>query len=355
MDSLTQAVLGASIGGAMLGRHHGRKAVVAGAVLATLPDLDVLIRYADPISSMTHHRGFSHSLFVLTAFALFLTACWRAIKPDKRYGAGWLFLTLWLVLVTHPLLDAFTSFGTQLWWPLTPTPTAWASIFIIDPIYTLPLTIGAFAALFAGVGPRTSKGLHWGLILSTLYLGWSVGAKHWAEHKALQQLAQHGAPTAEAFSTPSPFNTLLWRVVTRDQDQHCEVIVGLLDKQPSEYHCLDHNHYLLQAVPPSEQIDRLRWFTGDWVRFDEQDDLLIMTDIRLGAAMGLQHFRFVVAEKNPAAHWDTLLPYRWSQPLDWRSLNIFFQRIYQQQPALPLADWAKKAGLQSYSPALTRP
>lgn len=345
MDSLTQAVLGASISGAMLGRYHGRKAVIAGAVLATLPDLDVFIRYADPISSMTYHRGFSHSVIVLTAFSLFLTIFWRTIKPDKRYSAGWLFLAIGLTLVTHPLLDAFTSFGTQLWWPFTPTPTSWASIFIIDPIYTIPLAIGAFGALFAGVGPRTQKLLNWGLILSTVYLAATFGAKQWAEHKALIQLKQHGAPTGEVYSTTMPFNSLLWRVITRDADQQCEMIISLLDTSPNEYVCLDHNHYLLQGVPQSDQIDRLRWFTGDWVRFDEKEDLLIMTDIRLGAAMGLQHFRFVVAEKNPYGQWETVVPYRWPESLDLSLLKPILKRIYQQTPPLPLTDWITKAGM----------
>lgn len=350
MDSLTQAVLGASITGAMLGRHHGRKAVIAGAVLATLPDLDVFIRYADPISSMTYHRGMSHSLFVLTAFSLFLCALWRAVKPDKRYGVTWLFLAIWLALVTHPILDSFTSFGTQLWWPLTPTPASWSSIFIIDPLYTIPLIIGSFAALFMGVGPRTQKLLNWGLILSTLYLGWTFGAKHWAQEKALEQLAQRGAPSAQVYSTPTPFNSLLWRVMTRDDNKQCEMIVSLLDQQPSESICLDHNHYLLQAVPPSEQIDRLRWFTGDWVRFDVQDDLLIMTDIRLGATIGLQHFRFVVAEQNPEGQWDSVQPYTWPATLDWKRLQPILTRIYQQEPPLPLASWTQQAGMGSISP-----
>lgn len=351
MDSLTQAVLGASITGAMLGRYHGRKAVIAGAVLATLPDLDVFIQYADPISSMTYHRGFSHSVIVLSAFSLFVTAVWRAIKPDKRYGIGWLFLAIWLALVTHPILDAFTAFGTQLWWPFTPIPASWASIFIIDPIYTIPLSVGAFAALFAGVGPRTQKLLNWGLIISSIYLAATFGAKQWAEHKALVQLGAHGAPTTEVYSTTMPFNSLLWRVMTRDENQQCEMIVSLLDSssQPNEYLCLEHNHYLLQAVPKSEQIDRLRWFTGDWVRFDEKDDLLIMTDVRLGAGIGLHHFRFVVAEKNPYGQWETVVPYRWPEGVDFALLKPILKRIYQQQPPLPLKDWVTEANMGAIS------
>lgn len=343
MDSLTQAVLGASISGAMLGRHYGRKAVIAGAVLATLPDLDVFMRYADPISSMTYHRGFSHSLFVLTAFSVLLALLWRVLRRRQLYGVGWVFLCVWLTLITHPLLDAFTSFGTQLWWPLTPTPASWASIFIIDPIYTLPLTFGAFAALIAGIKPRTLKWLRWGLLLSTAYLAWTFGAKHLAQNRALDQFRQQGVAFSDYYSTTTPFNSLLWRVIVRNDEQHCEKIISLLDTQPSESICLDHNHYVLQAVPPSASIDRLRWFTGDWVRFDVHEDLLIMTDIRLGAAIGLQHFRFVVAEQTLTGQWENVLPYRWPEKLDWGLIKPLLTRIYRQQPPLPLQRWVDNA------------
>lgn len=343
MDSLTQAVLGASITGSMLGRYHGRKAVIAGAVLATLPDLDVFIQYADPISSMTFHRGFTHSLFVLTAFSLCISVLWRLIKPDPRYSFSWFFMATWLCLVTHPLLDAFTSFGTQLWWPLNPTPTAWASIFIIDPLYTLPLVWGSFTALFLGYTSSTQRWLKWGLLLSSCYLALTVGAKHWAEHRALKQFNQQGIHADRVFSTNAPFNALLWRVMIQQNQSLCEMSISLLDQTPSEWLCTDSNRYLAQAVDHSEQVQRLRWFTDDWVRFDVHEDLLIVTDVRLGAAMGLHSFRFVVAEQSPEGVWETVPPYRWPQTVDFSLLTPLMQRIYQQQPPLPIRDWVESA------------
>ncbi len=345
MDSLTQAVLGASIGGAMLSRYHGRKAVVAGAIIATLPDLDVFIQYADPISSMTFHRGFSHSLFVLSAFSLLLAALWRGIKPDKRYSFMWLWCTLWLILITHPLLDSFTSFGTQLWWPLTPTPASWSSLFIIDPLYTVPLVVGSLAVLLFGKGPRTQKWINWGLILSTAYLGWSVAAKHWAEHRALEQLQAQGIRIEQHWSAAMPFNTLLWRVLTRDEHQHCEMVISLLDRQPSEFVCIDHNQFLTQAIPDAPLVDRLRWFSGDWVRFDIQDDVLIATDIRIGAVMGLSSFRFAVAEPNFDGEWQVITPYRWPVSSRWELLQPMLQRISQQSPPLDLKNWLDSANM----------
>ena len=52
-----------------------------------------------------------------------------------------------LVFGTHVLLDCFTVYGTQALWPLPLPPVGWATIFIIDPLYTLPLAGGVLAAL----------------------------------------------------------------------------------------------------------------------------------------------------------------------------------------------------------------
>ncbi|PTN42534.1 hydrolase, partial [Achromobacter xylosoxidans] len=151
MDSVTQAVLGAGIQGALLGRVQGRRALIYGAALATVPDLDVLMRYPDPVSLMTYHRGFSHSVFVLTGLAVFLTWLIRKYWPQAPYSGRRLFLTLWLVLVTHPVLDSFTVYGTQLFWPLALIPESWAAVFIIDPVYTVPLLLAVLFAIGFGM------------------------------------------------------------------------------------------------------------------------------------------------------------------------------------------------------------
>ncbi|BBI59475.1 hypothetical protein HSBAA_07810 [Vreelandella sulfidaeris] len=83
MDSVTQAVLGAAIGGAVLGRRLGRKAILIGAVLGTLPDLDVALDYGDAVANVTEHRGFSHSLFVLTGLATLLALLCARFAPTK--------------------------------------------------------------------------------------------------------------------------------------------------------------------------------------------------------------------------------------------------------------------------------
>lgn len=348
MDSLTQAVLGASICGSLIGRYHGRKAAVAGAVLATLPDLDVVMRYQDPILAMTSHRGFSHSLFVLTGLALVLTCLWRLLRPDPRYGASRLFLALWLTLITHPLLDAFTSYGTQLLWPLEPIPQAWASIFIIDPVYTLPLLVATVMLLGWGGRSTVIKTCHWALGLSTAYLALTVAIQQHVDNQARYYVQELGLTPTASFTTPELFTTLLWRAIVRtDSGQDCEFIIGLLDNTAPEHYCAANNHHLADNLPNASSLQRLRWFSNDWVRFDVQDDLLIVSDLRMGAGSGVYSFRFVVGEQDSNQNWREVTPYKMGGWHDFSLIKAEMNRIWSTTPPLPLEQWAKRIGMQA--------
>ncbi len=134
MDSLSQFVLGASVAVAAVGSRTATwKAALWGGVAGTLPDLDVLIDHGDALSNMVLRRAESHSLVWLTLASPVLGAL-PARLHGGRFRVWW--LAMWLALVTHPLLDAMTVYGTQLLLPFTAYPFGVGSIFIIDPLYT---------------------------------------------------------------------------------------------------------------------------------------------------------------------------------------------------------------------------
>jgi len=150
MDSVSQFALGAAVGVAVMGsRTAPWKAALWGGVCGTLPDLDALIDYGDAVSNMTLHRAETHSLFWQTLasppIAAAIAALDRGSAPVRRSFPGWL-LAVWLALVTHALLDGMTVYGTQLGLPFTDHPFGLGSIFIIDPLYTIPLLVGVFVA-----------------------------------------------------------------------------------------------------------------------------------------------------------------------------------------------------------------
>ncbi len=344
LDSITQAVLGAAVQGTVLGRIQGRRSLVYGAALATLPDLDVIIRYADPVSQMTYHRGFSHSLFVLSGLALLLAwlvgKCW----PGKGYTLPRLFLAFWLVLVTHPLLDAFTVYGTQLFWPLQTTPLSWAAVFIIDPVYTLPLLAAVIYASIQGLTAKATRWLSLALLFSTAYLGFGLAGRMAAEQRFEAVLDQQGIVTSEVRAVPIAFNSLVWRVLAKTPDGgYYEGISSLFDRQAPEMQYLPRNLELAGALADHPLHQRLRWFTDDWLRYDQVGDALVVTDLRMGIP-GNYTFRFSMAHRDSLGRWIADVPSLWQgagpgSMFNGDDLVLIWRRIVEQQPPLPLATW----------------
>lgn len=346
MDSVTQAVLGASVSGVMLGRYHGRKAYIAGAVLATLPDLDVIIKYGNPIADMIQHRGFTHSVFVLTAFSLFLTWLIRKWPPATEYSWKRLFMALWLIFITHVLADAFTSYGTQLFWPFKPTPTSWSSIFIIDPFFTLPLLVAAIAGFGWGNRAVVRKMDAWALGWCVVYLGLSLAGKHVAETRVQASLEASDVRVESIFSTPGPFNILLWRVVARtDDDHYYEHITSLLDESPREHVKAALNSALGRQFPDDAMINGQRWFAGDWIRYDVLGNNLVSTDLRMGLGTGHYSFRFKIAERKDNGQWHAVTPSRWATDFSLDTLKIVLQRVIPGDTTLPLQAWEARMHL----------
>ena len=249
MDSLTQAVLGASIAGVCAPRGQRRKALLAGAALGTLPDLDVAIRYGDAVKDFTFHRGFSHSLFVLLPFSVLLWAILQRWWAPVRGAPSRWFAAITLALMTHPLLDAHTAYGTQLLWPLESPPVMWSTLFIIDPVYTLPLLVGVIVAAMTPASKRAAIALSAGLIVSCSYLAWSWVGKTVAEREALDELSKMGLAGAPLFSTPTPFNTLLWRVVVLTEDGYLEGYDSLLvNEDPIRFEFYPSNNEAMRAA-----------------------------------------------------------------------------------------------------------
>ena len=330
MDSLSQAVLGASVGGAVLARPLGRRALLGGALLGTLPDLDVLIDYGDAVANFTEHRGFSHSLLVLLPVSLLLALClsrWQTQIPLRRW---WLFTGL--CLITHPLLDAFTTYGTQLFWPLG-DPVAISSVFIIDPLYTLPLLVAVIVAL---ARPPAMTALATGLTLSSLYLFWSLVAQQWMTQRVMPTLAQRGLSEAPRLVQPMPFSTLLWRVTVLGEQQRLEIVTGVLDNGDAltvETFPRSPQDYAEAMQVPAGR--KLAWFTRGFMDVEAGPDQLLATDIRLGVP-GLHPFQFVLAEQEDGA-WKALpshkLPRPMANPQAWPAL---LDRTLARQPILCL-------------------
>ena len=297
MDSITQMVLGAAVAAAVVPAQQRRRALIYGAMLGTVPDLDVLVRYADPVDNMTWHRSYSHSLLLLPPLALVLW--WLAKRLDGAIAVApgrWLGAFL-LALVTHPLLDAFTIYGTQLWWPLDPTPVGLGSIFIIDPLYTLPL-MGA--VLWLGWRARSPaagrRALTAGLAVSSGYLLWSVLAQQYVLDRALADTQRPTEASASLMATPAPLTTLLWRVVQRQPGSYDEAYMSLwVDPFPTPWVRHASRDELGPALAGHPPYERMVWFTHGFYGLQTEADQVILRDLRMGSEP-VYVFSFAIAQ-----------------------------------------------------------
>jgi len=283
MDTLTQAVLGASIGAAVAGRGERRRGAAWGAACGTLPDLDVLVPLGNPVADFTWHRGYSHSLFVLSVAA---PAIWwlisRLDSRARQRPRRWLAL-VWLALFTHPLLDAFTVYGTQLFLPFSNHPVSGSTVFIIDPAFTVPLAVGLAIGLIVRAEHRARAAVVGGLTLAVAYLGLSVAAKLHVEEAARDALARAGISHRGVLTTPAPFNIVLWRIVAMEEAGYREGFYSLLDPPGTlTFQRHESRTELLDGIRDAWAVGRLAWFTHGFYRVSRQDDRIVMTDLRMG-------------------------------------------------------------------------
>jgi inner membrane protein len=306
MDSLTQIALGGAAAASIAPARDRRVALAAGALLGTLPDLDVIplsLMGVDPVSFVSWHRGPSHSLPVLVLMGWLLWPLMRRMwAPVRAAPVRWL-LAIELALLTHPLLDAFTVYGTQLFWPWPGSPVMGASIFIIDPLYTLPLLVACGAAWWL----RERRAANWwllaGLALSSLYLGWSLAAKAIVERVVQRSLLEEGLGDAPCFSVPMPFNTLLWRVVVMTPDGFLEGERSIAaDRGAMIFRRYPSDNTALEAVSKFPSVQRLSWFTRGFLKAEQRDGRLVLSDLRMGAEPEYV-FRYVVAESDGHGQW----------------------------------------------------
>jgi len=302
MDSVSQLLLGASVSVAAMGQRVPLwQAAAVGAVCGTLPDLDVFIDHGDAIRNMTLHRTESHALIWLTLASPLLA--WLVAGLFRR-GASWQqwWLAIWLALITHPLLDLMTVYGTQLGLPLTDRPFAVGSIYIVDPLYTLPLLLCLAAALRRG----GNGGLRWnrlGLTLSTLYLAWSMVIQGVAGWQVRQSLAQQQLSDQQVLVTPTAFNTLVWRAVIIDGDRYGEAWWSLLSPtRPLQIRWRPRHMALFAPLQGSWYAERVAWFSHGFYAMREQNGQTVIADLRMGEA-GRYTFTFGLGTpQSPAAH-----------------------------------------------------
>ncbi|AXT58927.1 metal-dependent hydrolase [Aquimarina sp. AD10] len=296
MDSLTQIVLGAAIAEATLGKKVGNKAILWGAIAGTIPDLDVLSKFfVDNVTANEVHRGFSHSIvFSLLAAPLF---GWLISKIYKNKEANWKDWTklMFLGLFTHPLLDAFTTWGTQLFWPFA-YKVSFKNIFVVDPLYTIPFLVFLILAMrYKRSDPKRRKFNVIGLYMSSIYMLVTLGLKWNTYYKFQASLKNQNIEYKEIQTKPTPLNSILWTANIETKDSFLIGYYSLLDKDDNiTFSEFPKNHHLLGKMKNDPLLPRLINLSEGWYTIEKKDNKVYFNDLRFGQlGMGDTAKRFV--------------------------------------------------------------
>jgi inner membrane protein len=280
MDPLTHALTGAAVAWAATGSRLGRHALVIGGLAALAPDLDVLIRSADdPLLAIEHHRGFTHALVFTPIGGAVIAALWSAAaRPLSNQAAAhhrwrWAWLAGFLAYLSHALLDAATTYGTQLFWPFSRYRVGLDVISIIDPLFTLVLLAGAIAAYRA----RT-RAVYAVLAIAAVWLAIGFIQRERAFSAQERLAAQRGDRIERAAVFPTVGNTIVWRSLYESSGTlHMDRI-----RVPWPGESTVVSGPAVPRVSPHGATPRMRsdfarfaWFSDGWVAADPADPTLL--------------------------------------------------------------------------------
>lgn len=283
MDSLTQIVLGAAVGEFFLGKKIGNRAALYGGIIGTIPDLDVVVgKFLDPITAVEIHRGFSHSLIFFILFAPILGFVITKIERKIHVSFKDATLMAFIALFTHALLDAFTTWGTQIFWPFGER-IAWKTIFVIDPLYTLPfLTLLILALRLPKTLVKRRKYNNLGLIISSSYLLLSVIAKNAAESKFEAALNSQNIKYSRIIVKPAPLNIILWNANVETADGYLLADFSFFDTEQISFDYIPSGIEHISDIQNAEMIDRLRKIAEGWYVITVEGDKRFFNDLRFG-------------------------------------------------------------------------
>lgn len=215
MDILTQGLLGGVLAQSVAKKEETKIATLIGIIAGVLADADIFIYSSnDPLLNIEFHRHFTHSLFFIPfGAAIAMLLLWPFLRKKISLGRLYLFSVMGYSL--SGVIDACTSYGTHLFWPLSDERVAFNIISIIDPIFTLILFITLVASLRIKRRPVTRVGL----LLAATYMSLGYVQLQRAQDVAVDLIASRGHEATQYIVKPTLANLILWRSVYIHQDR----------------------------------------------------------------------------------------------------------------------------------------
>ena len=330
MDPLSQAVLGASLSQSAANKKTQQfSALIIGALAGMAPDLDMLIRDVnDPLLFLEFHRQFTHSLIFIPVGALI---CALFFYPFAKSNLSFkqIYLFSFLGFATHGLLDACTSYGTQLFWPFSTFRVAWSIVSIIDPFFTVPLMILVGMAVYR----KQVLYARLGFIYAVLFLSFGVVQKNRTEQMLFDIAQQRGHPLGRVLVKPSFANRHVWKTLYEYDGKYyvdavkllwnAEFIQGMSVQKLNLQRDFSRLDLLSQQA---KDIERFRWFSSDYLAVSDNDPNYII-DVRYSFLPNRIESMWGIVlndQKSKAEH----VSYKMKSRPDKATLSLFLDMVF---------------------------
>ena len=285
MDPLTQASLGGAIGAAFFHKHLGRRAVLFGALAGMSPDLDVLAGlWSDEWDTLAAHRGSSHSLVVLPIVAPVVGFLGSKAFDGGRDLKTWIHLAFW-AMWTHPILDSFTTYGTQLLAPFSSKRFVFDAVAIIDPLFTLPLLVTLLLTYTPwGNSDRLQRWGRVALLWGVSYLAFGFALTVHAQSVARQELKAAGFAAVDVRAGTPFFFPLIRRISAYDEQGTFRVgFRSAVAPRPIQWTELPSDQGPeVQRAKEHRGAEVFSWFADGFVQATKDGEHVILHDRRYG-------------------------------------------------------------------------
>jgi len=293
MDPLSQAVVGASLSQSFANSKSKQTiALIIGALAGMAPDLDIFIRSKiDPMVFLEFHRQFTHSLIFIPIGALLCTVVFYLVIKSNWYKRKWpsaelsfsnIYLFSFLGYATHGLIDACTSYGTQLFWPFSDARVSWNVVSIIDPLFTLPL----LALIVLAAYRRNARYAQIAFSYAVIFLSLGVIQQHRAETAVYQFAKQRDHNAERVLVKPSFANRHVWKTIYEHDGRYYVDAVKLLWETTlipgtsiQKLNVQRDLPWLAKNSQQAKDLERFRWFSGDYLAISKHEPDIVM-DIR---------------------------------------------------------------------------
>ena len=313
-----------------------KRAMFYGALAQSVPDIDfVTAFFLHGAENVVAHRGITHSILFGVAATFFLTWLVKNVIHKTPLPTRNVLLLFAVNIFTHLFIDSFNAYGVALLMPFSQYKYTMHVLFVADPLFSIAPFVSFLFLLFLNKSHR--RRVMWirtGIFVSALYLCIAIVNKQIVNAAVKKALVQQNKPT-EFFTTPSPFNSLLWFVAVKDSNGYHTSYRSVFEKGPMDFAYFPRNDIQTDSISNQKDVQLMKEFAQGYYTFEQWGDTTVINVLRFGQVVGWynqkEKFAFhyyltlpdendLVVQRGRFMHWNA------------KTTEAFFRRMFGNSP-----------------------